>query len=445
MSYLISVVIAIVFLTVLVMFFMGRGKTASSKSNKKAKNKNQIIKEANKRLAKNPHDPAGLIPLGNVYFSSSIWDKACSIYSELVKLGVKAGIDMAECYLRLGICNFQLDKTPEAFQALFAAYKINPNDFSINFNLGKTLLKMEQYDKASPLFKKALLAKPDATGVYFLLGQSLYKAKKYKDALPILKKAYDEEPGNKEALFDLADAMFQEGQGSGAEKVFMHLRADPVYGAKSCLQVGLFHLKGGKVEEAMQDFEIGLKHTNTPLDITIELEYNLSRCYFEKKQISHGLSLLKSIRNKAPSYKDVNSLIGRYQELSQNSNLQIYISANNSDFLVLCRKFVMAKYQNAAVRVQKTETKPLYTDILVQVSSSNWEDIVLFRFFRTIGSTGEIYIRELHSYRSDVNAERCVCVSAGTFTAEAKKYVEGRPIDLVEKTELTKLLKKIDS
>ena len=44
---------------------------------------------------------------------------------------------------------------------------------------------------------------------------------------------------------------------------------------------------------------------------------------------------------------------------------------------------------------------------------------------------------------SDVNAERGFCVSAGIFSEESKKYIEGRPIDLIEKTELTKILKQI--
>ena len=44
---------------------------------------------------------------------------------------------------------------------------------------------------------------------------------------------------------------------------------------------------------------------------------------------------------------------------------------------------------------------------------------------------------------SDVKAARGFCISAGTFTEEARKYIEGRPIDLIEKNELTKILKQI--
>ena len=73
MSYLIAGVIMIALVAVLTLF-MGKNGGGSTKDKKTSnRNKAQIIKEANKKLAKNPHDPAGLIPLGDVYFSSQIW------------------------------------------------------------------------------------------------------------------------------------------------------------------------------------------------------------------------------------------------------------------------------------------------------------------------------------------------------------------------------------
>ena len=67
----------------------------------------------------------------------------------------------------------------------------------------------------------------------------------------------------------------------------------------------------------------------------------------------------------------------------------------------------------------------------------------MFRFFRTTGATGEIYVREFHGHMGDVKAARGFCISAGTFTEEARKYIDGRPIDLIEKNDLTKILKQI--
>lgn len=432
----------IALVAVLVLFM---GKKDPKKGNA-VKNKAQIVKEANKRLAKNPHDPLGLIPLGDIYFESQIWDKAFNVYSDLVKLALanKDGtIDLYTSFLRQGITALKLEKYPEATQSLISATKMNSVAFEPNYYLGQTMQKLEQYDKAIPLFKKAILAKPEATDIYLQLGKCFYKAKKYRDSLPCFKKALDEEPGNKEALFSMADAMSNEGHPEKAIKVFMHLRADPVYGPQSCLQAGIFHMKTNDSASAMQDFEIGLKHESTPPETKLELEYNLARCCFEKNMISKGLTMLKSIRAKNSNYKDVNTLISRYQELSQNSNLQIYISANSSDFVTLCRKFISTKYRNSTIKIQSIDVDVLYTDILAEIFSSKWEDVALFRFFRTTGATGEIYVREFHGHMSDAKAARGFCISAGTFTEEARKYIEGRPIDLIEKNDLTKILKQI--
>lgn len=442
MSFLIAAVIMIALCAVLTLF-MGKKEP---KKGSGTKNKAQIIKEANKRLAKNPHDPLGLIPLGEVYFESQLWDKAFTVYSDLVKLALanKDGtIDLYNSFLRQGITALKLDKLPEATQSLINATKMNSIAFEPNYYLGQTMSKLEQYDKAIPLFKKALLAKPEASEIYMQLGLCYYKARKYRDSLPCFKKALDEDPGNKEALFNMADAMSYEGHPEKAIKVFMHLRADPVYGPRSCLQAGQYHAKISDSNSAIQDFEIGLKHESTPPEIKIELEYNLARCYFEKNMIQKGLMMCKSIRAKNANYKDVNTLISRYQELNQNSNLQIYVSANSSDFVTLCRKFIMTKYKNSTVKIQSIDVNVLYTDILSEIYSSKWEDVALFRFFRTTGATGEIYVREFHGHMSDVKAARGFCISAGTFTEEARKYIEGRPIDLIEKNELTKILKQI--
>lgn len=442
MSFLIAAVIMIALCAVLT-FFMGK---KDPKKGGGTKNKAQIVKEANKRLAKNPHDPLGLIPLGEIYFESQLWEKAFTVYSDLVKLALanKDGtIDLYQSFLRQGITALKLEKLPEATQSLINATKMNSVAYEPNYFLGQTMAKLEQFDKAIPLFKKALLAKPDASEIYMQLGQCFYKAKKFRDSLPCFKKALDEDPGNKEALFNMADAMSNEGHPEKAIKVFMHLRADPVYGPRSCLQAGQYHMKISDSNSAIQDLEIGLKHESTPPEIKIELEYNLARCYFEKNMIQKGLMMCKSIRAKNANYKDVNTLISRYQELSQNSNLQIYISANSSDFVTLCRKFIMTKYRNSTVKIQSIDVDVLYTDILAEIYSSKWEDVALFRFFRTTGATGEIYVREFHGHMSDVKAARGFCISAGTFTEEARKYIEGRPIDLIEKNDLTKILKQI--
>lgn len=443
--YVIAAVIIMSVILILMLIMGRKGDSSGRRGNGKPKSQSQIIREASKRLAKDPHDPQGLIPMGNVYYSSRLWEKALPVYSELSRLASgNTQINAFEAFLRYGVCCVQLDKIPEGIQALNTAYSLNPHDFDVNYTLGLACFKVKQYDKAIPCLKKALVSNPEANGVYLILGQCLYYGHHYRDSLPCFKKALDEDPSNKEALFCMADAMTEEGHGDKAIKVFMHLRPDPVYGAKSSLAAGLYHTKMKDLDTAAQDFEIGLKHEDTPQELRLELEYRLSLVYFAQNQIAKGLSCLKNIRNVNMNYKDVNALIGRYQELSSNTNLQIYLSSGSSDFVALCRKFIATKYKNGVVKIQDINVGASFTDILAEVQSSRWEDTELFRFFRTNGSTGELYVRDFHGKMQDLKVDRGFCVSAGTFSEEAHKYIEGRPLDLIEKTELTKILKLIN-
>ena len=80
----------------------------------------------------------------------------------------------------------------------------------------------------------------------------------------------------------------------------------------------------------------------------------------------------------------------------------------------------------------------------MNVDSNKWEDTEIFRFYRTTGSIGELYVRDFQAKVNESKADRGICFTAGTFSEEAKKYAEGRPIDLILKEGLIKLLKKVD-
>ena len=118
--------------------------------------------------------------------------------------------------------------------------------------------------------------------------------------------------------------------------------------------------------------------------------------------------------------------------------------SGSSDFVALCRKFVSAYYHDAFVKIEDIAVNSDSVDVLCSVETSRWEDNELFRFFRSTGAVGELYVRDFHSKMRDTKVDRGFCLTAGTYSAEAQKYVEGRPIDLIEKQKLIAVLKKID-
>ena len=441
MSTLIAVVIIVAFGAIVISF------ATRKKSGKKGKQKSraQILKESTRKLAQDPHNADALIALGDLYFNERAWDKAYPIYETQMGIApAHKNIDIFKASLRQGICAVKLDKVAEAFKGLSAAAQINPNDFEVNYYLGQAFYKNNEFDKAVPRFKKVVILKPEATGISSPLGLSLYKAKHYKESLQYLKRALDENPENKEALFAMADGMNESGYGEKAIKVFMHLRPDPQFGAKACLAAGMFHLKMGEADKAIQDFEIGLKHQNATPEIAIETRYHLALAYFAQKSIGKGIGYLQDIQAVNPQYKDVPQLLARYSELNQNKNLQTYLMASSSDYVALCRKIVMKFYPRSVTKIVDISVKPENIEILVTVEFTRSEETHIFRFYRTTGAVADLYVREFHARVTEAKADKGVCITAGLFSDEGRKYAEGRPIDLIDKNGLIKILKKVD-
>lgn len=440
---LIAVIVVVGFIALLMVFSGLKGKSGKGS---KQKSRQVIIKEATRKLSQNPHNPDGLIPLANLYFQEQLWEKAYPLYETMLNIAVAhSEINLGQASLRQGICALKIGKNEEAFKGLLQARKINPDSFETNFYLGQAFINNKEVDKAIPLLRKALTINKEVPEIYKYLGIALYQNHNFKESLPYLKRALDITPDDKELLFSMADAMKEGGSGDRAIKVFMHLRPDPEFGARACLAAGMIHQNAKQHDKAVQDFEIGLKHINAPIEVITQIRYRLAHAYLETSDISHALICLRDIQSTVPNYKDVPALIARYQELNQNSNLHTYLISNNSDFIALCRKIVSVYFGKAYVKVLDINAMSDCTEVQTEIETAKWEDSVLFRFYRTTGAIGELFIRDFHARIKDLKSGRGICFTAGTFTEEARKYIEGRPIDLTDKAGLIKILNRIDS
>lgn len=441
---LIAVAVVTGFISILALISSKKPKNRTG--SKRQKSRQVIIRDATKRLSQDPHSTAGLIPLSDLYFREHRWDKAMPLLDTMMSISAAhSEINLAETSLRLGICAVKLQKTQEALQALAQARKIAPEGYEVNFYLGQAFYLNNEFEKAVPFLKKALLANRELIEVYEFLGLSLYKNRSFNESLAYLKKALDANPESKELLFSMADAMNESGHGDRALKVFMHLRPDPLFGAKSCLAAGTIHQNSNQIEKAITDFEIGLRHPDTPVDIATNIRYKLAQCYLGTGNMAKALSLFKEIQVTVPNYKDVPSLINRYQELNQNKNLQTYLISGNSDFIALCRKIVSVYFGKANVKIIAIEAQQDMAEVQTEIETAKWEDSVVFRFYRNTGSTGELHIRDFHGKIRDLKAGRGICFTAGTYSDDARKYIDGRPIDLIEKPGLIKILSKVDT
>lgn len=435
--------VLIVFITFLLLITQSKKKT---KRKRRQKSNHILIRDAIRKLDSDPHNPESLTLLADIYFKDANWEKAYPLYQ--TQLNIAAAypkINQFEAGLKLGICALKLDKPEEAIKPLLVARNEKPDSFEVNFNLGQALIQTNSFDKAIPLLRKALSINSDAHEVYASLATALYKTRHFKEALPYLKKTLDMIPENKEYLYYMADSLHETSNTDKALKIFMHLRADPNFGIQSCLSAGTIHFNQGQIDKAIVDFEIGLKHPSKDKDIQAEFRYKLSQAYLKQNDIGKSLIYLKETNAIKPNYKDVPTLISRYEELNQNQNYKTYLIGGNSDFVSLCRKIVLVYYKKSRTKITNINVFAEFAELTTDIETDKWEDTVFFRFYRTTSSVGELFIRDFHAKIRDEKAGRGICITAGTYSDESKKFIEGRPIDLIEKEGLIKLLTSIES
>lgn len=446
-SVLIAVIVAAVLVVVIILVRGTKRKTLVQDVSQRIqkKGKSAILKEIEKKLARDPHNVNALETIGNIYYSEKNWEKVWNVYKTLFDISTAhVEINIAKCTLRMGIAAFYLQKNEDAIASLMTSLKKEPENFDCNFYLGQALYNAGTYDKAIYCLKKARIIQPENIKINALLGQCLFKAQKFRDSLPFLKKVLDEHPDNKEILYDMAVAMSEVGMGDKAIKVFMHLRPDPQFGAQSCLEAGKIHERNKNFQEAVKDYEIALKLQNVPDQIMLQIKYRLGNSWIQLNDISKALIYLKQVQAIKSGYKDTDQLVARYSELNQNKNLQIYLMSGTSDFVALCRKFITTYYKDSFVKVEDVQVSSETVEIVCAIENPKWESKQLFRFYRTQNVIGDIYIREFHGKIRDAKCDQGCCVTMGSFSESAHKYTEGRPIDIIEKDELVKILKKIN-
>jgi tetratricopeptide (TPR) repeat protein len=442
-------VLAIILVIGAVFFISSRSGKARIGGGKSTKDQEFAIKEANKRLAQNPNDVEALFTLATVYFEEENWDKAMKAYESVIdktSTGSVKGIDPFEIHLRYGLSAKNLNLLEQAFKGFSSARAVRQDNFEVNYELGAIEFERKNYERAVKLLQQARTQSPDNPAVLRYLGHALFRLKKPKEAMTFIRKAIDLAPDDKESLYTLGECYQEANQTEQALRIFNHLRADPVMGPNSCLIAGTMHLDTRKYEAAIQDFEIGLKHQKVKPDILVELRYRLATTYINLNEIGKAIPFLKQIHADNPSYKDVNIMLGKYIELNANRNLQTFLMGTSADFVSLCRKIVMTYFGKAKVKITNiTANKNEWVDILAEIDTTKWSDLIMFRFIRTQGSIGELIVRDFGSHLKEVKAGKGVCITVGNFSEEAKKYTEARLIDLIEKEKLQAILNSVDA
>ena len=129
---LISVTVAVILITIILISYSARSKIKGSRAEKVAtsvqkKGMSAVVKEYEKKLAHDPHNVEALSEIGAVYYDDGNWEKVWSIYKTLFDLSsAHTEIDVAEVTRKWGVAGYNLQKYDEAINALMFSIKKEP-------------------------------------------------------------------------------------------------------------------------------------------------------------------------------------------------------------------------------------------------------------------------------------------------------------------------------
>ncbi|MDR1257109.1 MAG: tetratricopeptide repeat protein [Spirochaetaceae bacterium] len=441
------VIIVLVIIGFAASMYLLSEKKSHFKIIKKNRNLASAIKEAAKRLGKNPYDTGALMFVGTQHFQNGEWEEALAVYETIAKMPTDTReIDMSLVNMRAAVCAVKLNMLDTAFKYIAVAHSLGHGSFEIAYQMGNIEFLRNNYEKAVKYLQQAHSLNPEYAPPLRLLGHAYFRLKQFKEAMVYIRKSLEFLPDDRESLFILAGCYFETGQKDKSLRVYSHLRPDPDWGAESCLRSGTINLECHQDKQAIIDFEIGLKHHEIKPSTAVELHYQLGCAYLGAQNINEAMPHLKNVQVMVQNYKDTNELIARYDTLSSNKNLQIYMMAPVAEFVALCRKIVLGYFPKAGVKVTKTQvTGSDWADITAEVDTSKWTDIIMFRFIRSQGATGEATLHDFHSRIKDTKAGKGICMSAGVFSEDAKRFTAARLIDLIENSHFLEILDSVDS
>jgi tetratricopeptide (TPR) repeat protein len=432
-------------LIIAVVLLFNRDRSKGSRTRSQRRDRDQVVREATRRLAQDPRDVPARRDLAEIAFEEQDYATAYKHYRTLVSLcGANPEIDEFEANLRLGQAALNIKKGEEANKYLMVARTLRPDEFEVNFNLGLMEYMVKNHRKSSEYFRIAHSQRPDDVATNRYLGHSLYSKHEYQDAIDVLQRVLDFEPEDKKAQFLLAKAYYAVKNNDLALQIFTRLRTDPEIGAISALHAGTLNTNAKRLDTAIKDFDIGLRHENVKQAVLLELKYRSAEVHLKTGDLSEAIRLWKEINTLQPNYKDVAEKISQFQDVHTNRFMQTFLMGASSEFVTLCRRIATRYYANANTKlINISLRKGEYADILAHVRTPQWEDQVLFRFIRSQGAVGELLLRDLYVHAKEVRAPRAVCVIGGTFTEQARGFVEARMIDVVEQDKLFKMLKAL--
>lgn len=409
----------------------------------KQKKSGAAIKLAKQLLTKDQRNPETHYLLGKAYAMDGKPELALMEYKMVNQIGVFEGAIPEVAFRREIASLFQRYNQPdEALKEYLLLVQKDPNTAENYFQIGQLFESRNKAAKAVGYYRKAIQLQRGHGPAHLRLGLILYRAKKYNEAKDFLEKALRFQPEAYEAYYYIGRIQKENKDFAAALNSFEWSTKAPEFKVKSLIERGTSYMEMNNVEQAVLELERAIGQTKDPADSdTLWAHYFLATCYERMRKIERAIEHWEAVYKVKPGFQDVAEKISQYQELRQDDVVKDFLTASQTDFRQMCEK-ATAKM---GFTVQSISDDVDGAKVIAVEAKTNWRNTKamphLIRFVRKAELIDEATVRETQEEMKSQNINRAAIVASSSFSRMALDYAESRPINLLDKDKLQKLLK----
>jgi tetratricopeptide (TPR) repeat protein len=436
---------AVIFAVIVIRTFVSPKKLVVLENLIASGNTKAAIRQAKTLLARNERSTDAHWYLGECYRAEKRLDLAAVEYKYITNTGrfTNAATQrrvrerLAHTYLELG----QLDESQKEFILLS---KLEPDNYEHFFNIGKLFEERNYTDSALTNYRKALSLNPQHAESYLRMGIIQYRKQQFNEAKKSLTMSLKLDTQNSAPYFYLGKIAKTTGDSQLALSQFEKAKKDTDLRQRALFErASIFIVKGDR-NSAVAELERAIKLGEENVPVILASRYMLAQCYEVNKDLGNAIEQWEQIYETNPKYKDVAEKLALYSDLRTDDRLKDFLTASQEAFKEYCEKIV----ESLGLAIQDIFLKSQdIAEVFALETQSRWRNAKkapsIVKIYRSVDPIGYDAIRVLYDQMRKLNAMRSICITASKFTRTAVEFAQIRPIDLIDKEELTKLLDTI--
>lgn len=406
------------------------------------------IKQARVMISRNPRDAEARYLLGRAYLVDGKAELALMEFKTVDETAIYSKtIPEAEFRNTIAQLYLKYNQPEEALKEYLLLIKLEPFQAENYYIAGYLFEQRDNTEQAQAYYKKAVETDPKHAAAHASLGLLLFRNKQMTDAKQEISIALKLDPNNTKALYFQGRLMRESHDYANALVVFEKAMRDPEFKQKSLIERGCCYLEANNTEKAIVEFDRAIKSSKEDdSNDTLHARYFLASCYEKQRDIDQAIGQWEKIFSKKRNFRDVGEKLSQYQELRSNDHMKEYLTANKEDFFTICKAITNTGLELAVRDIR--ETKFGCALIAVENDAEKWRNVRkmprMILFYRDPSAIEDSFLRTLQEDMKKESLIRGIVVTSSSFTRSALEFAESRPLELINKDKLERMLASID-